>query len=432
MYALLCDTLPIIVSPLVERFNMSSMYPSYSGPAARRCLRCGTPLPPNVVNCLNCGTYNPVAQPGGSAGQGQPHWGSSPAQTSFSSGQFSGTQWEQAPISPSQNNQWGQPAELPQNNSFDTPGSVSSPSNFYNMPGLSMGQQSNFNNYYAGPQQNAYFSSPSATYERYSSGSLNGYPPAGYDRPPQKKGGPKVGLIIGIVLLVFALVGGAFAGFFFLRSHNQNSTATNVTPTVIITPSATPLFSDHFANNKAGWDLTSNPGKFSVKVGSGSMALEDDDNKLLWEILPGKSFTDFRLDVDAKLSKGDPNNGYGVFIRGTSSQTSDIGTYYRFEFYGDGSYAIFKGMLDTNGNSQGSKVQGYTANEAIAKAGEFNHITIIAKGPSMILMVNGQRLYTYTDATYKSGSVALFVSNLPSLPPLAQATFTNLAIFPVT
>ena len=414
---------------------MSSMYPPYGGPAAQRCLRCGTPLPPNVVNCMNCGTYNPVAQPGGPAEQGQPPWGGSPAQASFSSGQYAGPQWEQAPISPSQNNQWGQPAALPQNNTFDTPDTprpVSSPSNFYNMPGLSMGQQPNFNNYYAGPQQNAYFSSPSATYEGYSSGILNGYSPAAYDRPPQKKGGPKVGLIIGIILLVFALIGGAFAGFFFLNSHNQNGTATNATPTVIITPSVTPLFSDHFFNNNAGWDLTSNPGKFSVKVGSGSMALEDDDNKLLWEILPGNSFSDFRLDVNAALSKGDPNNGYGVFIRGASSQASDIGTYYRFEFYGDGSYAIFKGLLDTNGNSQSSKVQGYTANDAIAKVGKVNHITIIAKGASMTLMVNGQTLYTYADDNYKSGSVALFVSNLPSLPPSAQATFTNLAIFPVT
>lgn len=414
---------------------MSSMYPPFGGPAAQRCLRCGTPLPPNVVNCMNCGAYNPVAQPGGSAEQGQPPWGGSPAQPSFSSGQYSGPQWEQAPISPPQNNQWGQPAAFPQSNTFDTPDTprpVSSPSNFYNMPGLSMGQQSNFNNYYGAPQQNAYYSSPSATYEEYSSASLNGYSPAGYDRPPQKKSGPKVGLIIGIVLLVIVLVGGAFAGFFFLNSHNHNSTATIATPTVIITPSATPSFRDFFTNNNAGWDLTSNPGKFSVKVGGGSMVLEDDDNKLLWEILPGKSFTDFRLDVNAVLSKGDPNNGYGVFIRGASSQGSDLGTYYRFEFYGDGSYAIFKGSLDTNGNSQSSKVQGYTANDAIAKAGKVNHITIIAKGPSMTLMVNGQTLHTYTDDNYKSGSVALFVSNLPSLPPGAQATFTNLAIFPVT
>jgi len=39
-------------------------------------------------------------------------------------------------------------------------------------------------------------------------------------------------------------------------------------------------------------------------------------------------------------------------------------------------------------------------------------------------------VYTYTDDNYKGGSIALFVSNLPELTPGAQATFTNLAIFP--
>jgi hypothetical protein len=159
------------------------------------------------------------------------------------------------------------------------------------------------------------------------------------------------------------------------------------------------------------------------------LVLEDDENKLLWEVLPGKSFTDFRLDVNATLTKGDANNGYGVFIR-AASQGSDLGTYYRFELYGDGTYAIFKGYLDTTGQSKSKTVQTYTVNNAIAKVGNVNHITITAKGPAMTMIVNGQTLYTYTDDTYKSGSVALFVSNLPTLTPGAQATFTNLAVFP--
>lgn len=71
------------------------------------------------------------------------------------------------------------------------------------------------------------------------------------------------------------------------------------------------------------------------------------------------------------------------------------------------------------------------AHPAIAKVGQVNHITIVAKGPAMSLIVNGQTVYTYTDGNYKSGSIALFVSNLPKLPPKAQATFTHLAIFPV-
>jgi hypothetical protein len=409
---------------------MSSAYPTFGGPPAQRCLRCGTPLPPNVVTCVNCGTYNPVSQPGASSEQGQVQWGGSQSQTSFGGGQYTESQWGQPPVSPPQNNQWGQPPAQPQNNAYGTPYTPqpsSPPNSFYPMPGQN--QQSNYNNYNAAPQQGANYFAPAATYQGYAPANMNGYTPVGYNQPPQPKRGPKVGFIVGIVLLLILLIGGAFAGYFFVKNHNQNSTASNATPTVVSTPTVTPLFSDSFTNNNTGWDLTSNPGKFSVKVGDGSLVLEDDENKLLWEVIPGKSFADFRLDVNATLTKGDSTNGYGVLIR-AANQGGDIGMYYRFELYGDGTYAVFKGYLDTSGTTQSSKVQGYIANAAIAKAGQVNHITIIAKGPVMTLMVNGQSVYTYTDDNYKSGSIALFVSNLPGLTPIAQATFKNLAVFP--
>jgi len=169
-----------------------------------------------------------------------------------------------------------------------------------------------------------------------------------------------------------------------------------------------------------------------VTVGGGQMTLEDDHNKLLWEILPGQTFADFRLDVDAKLTKGDHNNGYGVFIRGIASQGIDIGLYYRFELYGDGTYAVFKGSLDATGKTQSTQITDYTANAAIQKEGNNNHITIIAKGSNMVFMVNGVTVYTYNDSAYKGGEVALFVSNLPNLNPVAQASFAHLAIFPVS
>ncbi len=395
---------------------MSSVYPPFGGSPAQRCLRCGTPLPPNVVTCMNCGTYNPIAQSGLAPEQGQALWGESQPQTVYSGGQYSELQWGQPPVSPQQNNQWGQPSDYPQNNTYLAP-SAPSPSlnNYYGMPGQT--QQSGFNNFNQAWQQNAYYAAP--------------YAPAGYNPSPQQKHGPRVGLIAGLILLLIILVGSAFAGYAFYKNRNQNNNVT-ATPSVVTTPSIKPLFSDSFANNNTGWDLTSKPGKFSVQVGGGSMILEDDDNKLLWEILPGKNLTDFRLDVDAKLSKGDPNNGYGVYIRGASSQDSDLGTYYRFELYGDGTYAIFKGALNTSGQTQSNLVQTYTQNAAIAKAGTTNHITIVAKGPTMTLMVDSQTVYTYTDDNYKSGSIALFVSNLPKLNPGAQVTFANLAIFPVT
>jgi hypothetical protein len=260
---------------------------------------------------------------------------------------------------------------------------------------------------------------------------LNGYSPTGYNQPPEGKRRPKLGLVIFVIgLLVVVIAGGTFAGYnIFLKNQNQNS---NTVPTSITTPSVKPLFSDAFNDDKNGWDLSSTPGKFSVKIGGGSMVLEDDEHRLFMEVVPGNSLVDFRLDVDASLSKGDPTNGYGVFIRGAMGPDGNLDTYYRFELYGDGTYAIFKGSLDTNGNTLSNKVHDYTASSAILKGSQVNHISIIAKGSSMTFMVNGQALYTYVDNNYKSGSVALFVSNLPTLPAGAQATFSHLAIFPAT
>jgi hypothetical protein len=395
---------------------MSSVHPPFGGPPAQFCLHCGTPLPSNSVTCVHCGTYNPAAQPATFPDQSQVRWGGLQSQVSFNGGQYSGSSSGQPFVSPPQYNQWGQQSALPQNNVYGTSYAPQSspPNNFYPMPGQN--QQSNFNNFYAAPQQNAFYSSPTNAY-------------GGNIQSPQRHRGPKVGVIIGVVLLIVLLIGGAFTGYFYFQNQHQNSPATNAIPTKVVTPGVVPLFSDSFNTNNMGWDLTSYPGKFSVKVGGGTLVLEDNQNKLLWEVVPGKIFTDFRLDVNATLTKGDPNNGYGVLIR-ASSQDNNLGTYYRFELYGDGTYAIFKGYLDATGTTQSTKVQGYVANAAIAKVGQVNHITIVAKGSTMSLIVNGQAVFTYTDDNYKGGSIALFVSNLPELAPGAQATFTNLAIFP--
>jgi hypothetical protein len=366
---------------------------------------------------MNCGTYNPVVQSGVSPGQGQVLWGGSQPQTANGGGQYSGPQWGQVPVYSQQSSQWGQPQVFPQQNMYVAPTTPppSSPNNYYGMPGQT--QQSGFNMYSQASQQNAYYPAQ--------------YAPEGYDPSPQKKRGPRVGLIVGLMLLVIILVGSALGGYAYYKHRNQINNVTP-TPVKVMTPTTKPLFIDSFNSNKTGWDLTSKPGKFLVKVGGGSMILEDDENKLLWEILPGKNLTDFRLDVDATLTKGNPNNGYGVYIRGASSQAGDLATYYRFELYGDGTYAIFKGYLDASGHMQSFLAHTYTPSAAIAKAGAPNHITIVAKGPMMTLMVNNQTVYTYTDDNYRGGSVALFVSNLPTVAPGAQATFARLAVFPVT
>jgi hypothetical protein len=86
--------------------------------------------------------------------------------------------------------------------------------------------------------------------------------------------------------------------------------------------------------------------------------------------------------------------------------------------------------VDANGTSKSNFLVNYTTSSAILKQGQVNHIAIGAKGSSMTFIVNGQTLKTIFDNSYTSGSVAMFVSNLPNTTPGAQATFSNFVIYP--
>src|ERR1700694_232837 len=355
---------------------MSSMYPPHGGQTIQSCMRCGLPLLPDVPVCRNCGWYNTLP---------------------------------------------------PQHFANGVP----------NMQGQN--QQTNYNGF-ANAQPGIYNAPPAAP-GHTSQPAINGFTQGNYYQqqhllqPRQHKRGPNVvAILLVIVALLLLIGGGSIAGyFFFFKNQNQNMVI--VTPTAaIVTPSIKPLFSDNFQDNANKWNLTSSPGQYSVTVGGSQMILEDDHNKLLWEIVPGQTFSDFRLDVDAKLSKGAKTNGYGVYIRGIASQGVDIGLYYRLELYGDGTYAIYKGTLDANGIPVGASLTNndYIPNAAIQTEGTPNHITIIAKGSSMEFRVNNVAVYTINDSAYKGGEVALFVSNLPSAPPVARAIFAHLAIFPVS
>ena len=196
------------------------------------------------------------------------------------------------------------------------------------------------------------------------------------------------------------------------------------------TPKGKAVFADSFTSNSNRWTLLSDPGKFSAVIGNGSLVLEDDNNNLLPEMVPGgRTYSNFNLYVDAELSKGEQGNGYGIYVRSALGQNNDFTTYYRFELYGDGTFAVFKGSVDNTGKVISTRIVGYTQSQAIQKEGAVNHIEIAAKGSVMTFIVNGQILKTFSDNSYASGSVALFVSNLSNAKPVAQATFSHLAIY---
>jgi hypothetical protein len=255
---------------------------------------------------------------------------------------------------------------------------------------------------------------------------------------PPARSRRRIAIVVGMAALAVIMVAGALLSpklLSLMSSTHTNGQSSLLAAPTVPTPAATPLFADQFASNKDGWNTQSNPGKFSATVAGGALTLEDDNHSLLWEMVPGqngnKLYSDFELFVDARLSQGDQDNGYGVFIRAALDPNgNDFNEFYRFSLYGDGSFAVYKGVTDNGGTVTNSTLVNDTINSAIQTGGQVNHIVIKAKGSAISFMVNGQTLSTITDNSYASGLVALFVSNLTDSKTGAQAKFTDLAIFP--
>src|SRR6266700_555419 len=260
-------------------------------------------------------------------------------------------------------------------------------------------------------------------------------------------------LILLVLLLLVAGVGGYFYSLSMHKSlMSQGATLARHTATTVMDmqnqarpslpmqnkvtpmPATKPLFADTFRNNAQGWKLGNRPGQFLAKMNNGMLLLENDNNMMLKEFLPGKTvYSNFRLVVDAKLSKGDPVNGYGIYFRVTANTKGDLLSYYRFELYGDGTYALFKGTLVKANNNGGKKVQdskllGFISNPAIARQGKLNHVVISAQGSKLTFVVNGKTLTTISDGSHRSGSMVLFISNRGNAQPGAQVAFSNLVI----
>ncbi len=446
---------------LLEGYSMSSIYPPYGSAPVQLCQRCSKPLPPREVYCSNCGLVNTPAQSNTAFAQSPSNmsWEGTPPPGPSGTGQSRGQPWIQAPVQPSANNPFdgfsipqqafGSPNQYHAgtNNPFGSPDQQQNSNNMYGAPT----QQQPFYNQSTHqpspqgfrPEQPHSFQSAGFTQPPLMSGyqqpgfaqqqAMGSYPSEGFAQQAEEhKNRPKIGMIITIVVILLIIVSGSIGGYLYVKKHSSTAT-TQAIPTTAPTqiPQGKPLFSDPLVNNNMGWDLTSKPGEFSVKIGNGSMVLEDDNNRLFSELIPGgRNFSNFYLTADAILSKGTQNNGYGIYIRGVSNQSFDIATYYRFELYGDGTFAIFKGSVDSAGTSTSSFLVNYSQSAAIQKQGNVNHIAISAKGPTMTFIVNGQTMKIVTDSTYTSGSIAFFVSNLPHTTPGAQATFSNIIIYP--
>ncbi|TMC20007.1 MAG: hypothetical protein E6J34_13990 [Chloroflexi bacterium] len=456
---------------------MSSPNSPFGGMPLRPCQRCGGPLASNVVRCGNCGYSNPfvpvpanvpmgqplnapmggpgnvpmkqpVNAPMGGPGPGMvPPGQGSPGFGPSSGMYYGGPGQPNAPMGGPGNVPMKQPVNVPMGAPMGGPGPGLVP------PGQgSPGFDPSSGMHYGGPGQQLGDGNLYSGVSSPAQGSNLGNPVSGMNKPLVTSGlfmtqeGPNVRRIVILVVILLLVIAGS-AGVWKLvpRADGTVSATPMVAPTVV--PNTVPLFADQFGRgNINGWNTQSAVGKYNVNIQQSALILENDENKLIWELVPGtRPFSDFKLFVDARLTQGDQNNGYGIYIRGGANQNSPLATYYRFELYGDRTFTIFKGTVDTDGKTTDKRLADYTYNHAIQSGGTpaqgamatptdsqagINHISITAQGANMAFSVNGQTLATITDASYAGGSIALFVSNLPEAKPGAQAMFSLLGIYP--
>ncbi len=426
---------------------MSSAYPSFGGMPSRPCQRCGAPLSSHETHCSRCGYSHILTQgnapinpqssfsaPIASSATPHPTWNNALSTTPAPSGP-SNTAMPLPPPSSA-------PVQRQGPNSYaGIPAQPMANSSYYNPPSLNPG---NYNAMPAQPspsafQQSAFFapSTPNSMPSGFNTGSsgvpseMAGSPLSSGDNLPLPPRRSRKKLSIGLLaLLIVLIVGGIVGSIFLLGGPSVVGIAT--ARQSIFPAYGAPTFTDTFQNNKQGWNLQSLNGAYAISIARGALVLEDDHNKLLPTPVPGTTaqpLRNFKLMVDALLSKGDPTNGYGIDIRGTTNVDGYFTSGYRIEFYGDGTYAVFKIATTANGDVTTSVLVDYATSSAIEKEGTLNHITIIAQGSSISVLVNGQSLKTFTDSSYASGAIELFVSNLVGAQPGAQAKFSNLAIY---
>jgi len=248
----------------------------------------------------------------------------------------------------------------------------------------------------------------------------------------------KVRLIGAVVFLLIMVISGTI--FFYVQgkssktSSNGNSAVSQTvrkatpTPTPTLTAQSTPqpLFSDDFTDKSKGWYLGSASGYTRV-IDNNTLTLADSNHSILTESLPtNTSFDDFMVSVTFTILQANKDDSVGLYLRGDSNLDHD----YRIDIYGNNTYAISKEFLDATKTPQGQFLVSPTSAAALKPAGQQNTITVMMKGPKLVLMVNGTIVNSVTDSDYTSGQIALFVHNSETSSEV-EASFSSVVVNPV-
>lgn len=184
------------------------------------------------------------------------------------------------------------------------------------------------------------------------------------------------------------------------------------------------LFADDFSNPDSGWFSNGNPAALAQYDSGGYRIVVAQPNSLVWA-MPGKLFTDVRIEVTVEKQGGDDDNLFGLMCR--VQGTTESASFYIFLASSDGYYGIGKrvdeGELVLIGQS---KMQ---VNSAINKGNAQNRLAAECSGQRLALFVNDQKLVEVTDDELNTGQVGIAAGTFSE--PGTNMFFDDLVVYPL-
>jgi hypothetical protein len=370
--------------------------------------------------------YESTSYGSGSSGQSNPN---------YSQGQYEPTQ-QAGPGANYPPSQYPQPNSnpnpYPPNPYEQTPGAAPSPYPYPGGPPTPTPAPPPYN-------QAGYPNQPPA-YDQYNQG--GGMPPP--SQQPRPSNGRRIGLIALVVVVLLAIIGTAI----YIPVHNNqvandnaNSTATavsihnaaataqaNVTATAQTIATATAVASTYpfSATTTLNDPLTDNSKGMSWKTsgncsfsGSAYHAINSTDNTYYTCPATKSDYTNFTYQATMQINKG---SIAGITFRGDEN----AGKNYSFIFDKSGAYVFF---LYTSSSSKPSQLQSGDASSAGFKAGlgQSNDIGVVARGSSIDLYVNKQKVASVTDSALSHGQIGFIVYDTGN--DATDASFTNAEVW---
>lgn len=182
--------------------------------------------------------------------------------------------------------------------------------------------------------------------------------------------------------------------------------ATSTTPTAIPPPSrtstATPLpsgsllFGDDFSDPSSGWTMFSGENTEKGYADGEYYVVVNKQDAVSWGS-PGGSFSNLRLEVDARKVAGPDDNSFGVVVR-----RRDDDNLYLFQISSDGYYKVLKQV-----NGEWQSLVDWKTSPHINQGDSSNHISLVADGPNFSFYVNYRHLADVTDSSFGEGGIGL-------------------------